>query len=200
MMGAFWEKYLVMIMTAALGTVGYCLNVNIKRNKILYGCIGGVLSTFLYCVFAEAGLSLLMQNLIPAAVVTFYAEVLARMVKAPATVFLIPSITGSFPWFRAESCITRCARSWTARGVMPRYSRWRRSSSRLGSRQGSWRCRWCFTIPATKKCNSRCGLMRGRTRHLTAKPGQTSSRCHMSAKIFRLALLERVVSGGAFPV
>ncbi len=97
MMGAFCEKYLVMIMTAALGTVGYCLNVNIKRNKILYGCIGGVLSTFLYCVFAEAGLSLLMQNLIPAAVVTFYAEVLARMVKAPATVFLIPSIIPLVP-------------------------------------------------------------------------------------------------------
>lgn len=79
MMGAFCEKYLVMIMTAALGTVGYCLNVNIKRNKILYGCIGGVLSTFLYCVFAEAGLSLLMQNLIPAAVVTFYAEADSEM-------------------------------------------------------------------------------------------------------------------------
>lgn len=97
MMGAFWEKYLVMIMTAALGTVGFCLNVNIKRNKIVYGCIGGVLSTFLYCVFVEAGLSLLMQNLIPAAVVTFYAEVLARVVKAPATVFLIPSIIPLVP-------------------------------------------------------------------------------------------------------
>lgn len=97
MIGAFCEKYLIMILTAALGTAGYCLNVNIKRNKILYGCIGGVLSTFLYCVFVEAGLSLLLQNLIPAAVVTFYAEVLARVVKAPATVFLIPSIIPLVP-------------------------------------------------------------------------------------------------------
>lgn len=43
------------------------------------------------------GLSLLLQNLIPAAVVTFYAEVLARIVKAPATVFLIPSIIPLVP-------------------------------------------------------------------------------------------------------
>lgn len=97
MIGTFFEKYFVMILTAALGTAGYCLNVNIKRNKILYGCIGGVISTFLYCVFVEAGLSLLLQNLIPAAVVTFYAEVLARIVKAPATVFLIPSIIPLVP-------------------------------------------------------------------------------------------------------
>lgn len=97
MIGEFCEKYLVMILTAAIGTVGYCLNVNIKRNKIVYGCIGGVLSTFLYCVFVEADLSLLLQNLIPAAVVTFYAEVLARVVKAPATVFLIPSIIPLVP-------------------------------------------------------------------------------------------------------
>ena len=97
MIGVFCEKYFVMILTAAIGTAGYCLNVNIKRNKILYGCVGGVLSTFLYCVLAEAGLSLLLQNLIPAAVVTFYAEVLARIVKAPATVFLIPSIIPLVP-------------------------------------------------------------------------------------------------------
>lgn len=97
MIGAFCEKYFVMILTSAIGTAGYCLNVNIKRNKIVYGCIGGVLSTFLYCVCAEAGLSLLLQNLIPAAAVTFYAEVLARVVKAPATVFLIPSIIPLVP-------------------------------------------------------------------------------------------------------
>ena len=42
-------------------------------------------------------MSLLLQNLITAAVVTFYAEVLARIVKAPATVFLIPSIIPLVP-------------------------------------------------------------------------------------------------------
>lgn len=97
MIGTFCEKYFVMILTATVGTVGYCLNVNIKRNKIVYGCLGGMLSTFLYCVCIEAGMSLLLQNLIPAAVVTFYAEVLARVVKAPATVFLIPSIIPLVP-------------------------------------------------------------------------------------------------------
>lgn len=93
----FCEKYMVMIVTAAAGTLGYCLLINVKRNKIVYGCLGGVVSTFLYCVCVEAGLTPLLQNLIPAAVVTLYAEVLARVIKAPATVFLIPSIIPLVP-------------------------------------------------------------------------------------------------------
>lgn len=93
----FCEKYMVMIVTAAAGTLGYCLLINVKRNKIVYGCLGGVVSTFLYCVCVEAGLTPLLQNLIPAAVVTLYAEVFARVIKAPATVFLIPSIIPLVP-------------------------------------------------------------------------------------------------------
>ncbi len=93
----FFEKYVVMILTAAVGTLGYCLLINVKRNKIVYGCLGGVVSTFLYFGCVEAGLTPLLQNLIPAAVVTLYAEVLARVVKAPATVFLIPSIIPLVP-------------------------------------------------------------------------------------------------------
>lgn len=93
----FFEKYVVMILTAAVGTLGYCLLINVKRNKIVYGCLGGVVSTFLYCACVEAGLTPLLQNLIPAAVVTLYAEVLARVIKAPATVFLIPSIIPLVP-------------------------------------------------------------------------------------------------------
>lgn len=93
----FCEKYMVMIVTAAAGTLGYCLLINVKRNKIVYGCLGGVVSTFLYCVCVEAGLTPLLQNLISAAVVTLYAEVLARVIKAPATVFLIPSIIPLVP-------------------------------------------------------------------------------------------------------
>ena len=93
----FCEKYMVMIVTAAAGALGYCLLINVKRNKIVYGCLGGVVSTFLYCACVEAGLTPLLQNLIPAAVVTLYAEVLARVIKAPATVFLIPSIIPLVP-------------------------------------------------------------------------------------------------------
>lgn len=97
MMMQFMEKYFVMILTAAVGTIGYCLIINVKRNKIVYGCLGGMFSTFLYCICVECGLSLLLQNLIPAALATLYAEVLARLVKAPATVFLIPAIIPLVP-------------------------------------------------------------------------------------------------------
>lgn len=93
----FMEKYFVMILAAAVGTAGYCLYFNVKRDKIIYGCLGGMFSTFIYCVCVECGLSLLLQNLIPAAASTLYAEALARLVKAPATVFLIPAVIPLVP-------------------------------------------------------------------------------------------------------
>lgn len=93
----FFSRYGALIVAAAIGTLGYCLVFNVKRDKIIYGCIGGILSTFLYFACVEAGWSLLIQNMIPAAVVTLYSEILARVVKAPATVFLIPSIIPLVP-------------------------------------------------------------------------------------------------------
>ena len=88
----FLQKYLEMIVTSIIGTFGFCLLFHVKKNKLIYACAGGALSIIVYFVCVEIGLSLLMQNMIPAAVATLYAEIIARVVKAPATVFLIPGV------------------------------------------------------------------------------------------------------------
>ena len=88
----FLAKYHTMIITAVIGTFGYCLLFNIKKDKLVYGCIGGAMSITIYCLCAEADIPFLVQNMIPAAVATLYAELMARFVKAPATVFLLPAV------------------------------------------------------------------------------------------------------------
>lgn len=93
----FMDKYFVMLVSALIGTLGYCLLFNVRKKRIIYCCIGGTLATFIYFICVESGFSLLMQNMIPAAAATLYAEVTARLVKAPATVFLIPSIIPLVP-------------------------------------------------------------------------------------------------------
>lgn len=92
MLVQFWAEYHTMMITAVIGTFGYSILFNIKKNKLVYACIGGALSITVYCVCAEAGVSLLVQNLISAATATLYAELMARFVKAPATVFLLPAV------------------------------------------------------------------------------------------------------------
>ena len=42
----FIEKYGIMILTTATGTLGYCLNVNTKMDKIIMGVLAGCCPLF----------------------------------------------------------------------------------------------------------------------------------------------------------
>ena len=86
------QKDLEMIIAAIIGTLGFCMFFNVKRDKLIYGCIGGAFSVVAYFACVELGMSLFAQNMIPAAIATLYAELMARAIKAPATVFLIPGV------------------------------------------------------------------------------------------------------------
>lgn len=88
----FLDKNYSLIISGAIGTLGFCLFFKIRRDKLIYGCIGGLLTSLFFCICSDLGLSVLMRNLIPTIVGTLYAEVIARIVKAPTTVFLIPAV------------------------------------------------------------------------------------------------------------
>ena len=82
----------MMLITAMIGTLGFCLLFKIKRDKIIYGVIGGTISTVIYLICIQGGMDLFIQNFIPTVVATIYTEIIARVVKAPTTVFLFPAI------------------------------------------------------------------------------------------------------------
>ena len=95
MVSMIWEfliRNCSLIVSGAIGTLGFCLFFRIRRDKLIYGCIGGLLTSLFYCICSDLGMSILMRNLVPAIVGTLYAEIIARIVKAPATVFLIPAV------------------------------------------------------------------------------------------------------------
>lgn len=86
------KTYGVMLLASMIGTLGFGMLFKLKINKLLYGCIGGTLSISVYFLTKELGFSTFFQFLFAAIVATLYAEILARIVKAPSTVFLIPSV------------------------------------------------------------------------------------------------------------
>lgn len=88
----FLAKNYSLIISGAIGTLGFCLFFKIRRDKLIYGCIGGLVTSLFFCICSDLGLSVLMRNLIPTIVGTLYAEVIARIVKAPTIVFLIPAV------------------------------------------------------------------------------------------------------------
>lgn len=99
-MEGFMQEYAKLIIAAVIGTFGYSQLLGVKRNKLSYACLGGALSITVYFVCVHLGLSLLMQNMIPAVAATLYAELMARFVKAPATVFLMTSVIPLTPGSR----------------------------------------------------------------------------------------------------
>lgn len=87
-----WSKYGIMLISSIVGTLGFCLFFHIKKDKLIYGSIGGIISICSYFACCEYGMDAFFQNLFPAIVATLYAEIVARIAKAPSTVFLIPAI------------------------------------------------------------------------------------------------------------
>ena len=48
----------MMVITAIIGTLGFCLLFNVKKDKIIYGVIGGTISTVIYLICIKAGVDL----------------------------------------------------------------------------------------------------------------------------------------------
>lgn len=92
-----WSVGLMQIFMSFIGSLGFSILFNIRGWKVLLAALGGGVSWALY---------LLMGNVIPgiphryfvcACFIAFYAEILARVLKTPATTFLIPAMIPHIP-------------------------------------------------------------------------------------------------------
>ena len=69
MVSMIWEFFIrncSLIVSGAIGTLGFCLFFRIRRDKLIYGCIGGLFTSLFYCICSDLGMSILMRNLVPA--------------------------------------------------------------------------------------------------------------------------------------
>lgn len=67
----------------------YC---NIKKERLLYASVGGLITWCVYLGAHHAKPNILIVNMIADIFTTVYSEVLARIIKAPTTVLLFPGI------------------------------------------------------------------------------------------------------------
>ena len=88
----------VQLMSAFLGSIGFAIILKIKGKQIVYAGIGGLVTWLIYLLTFEELHSDFTCNLIAAVFVAVYAEVMARINNAPATIFLtaaaVPLIPG----------------------------------------------------------------------------------------------------------
>lgn len=87
----------VQIVTAVLGGVGFSIFFHIQRAKIWTAALGGSISWIIYLLMFAATENLFFSNAVAAIAVCFYSEVMARLLKAPANIFLIPAMIPLLP-------------------------------------------------------------------------------------------------------
>lgn len=101
-------KEFIQLMAALLGSLGFAALFNIRGKKLIFATIGGFLIMGNYLAAACINANPYFCGFISTVLTTLYAEVMARMVKTPVTVFLvsatIPLIPGA-ALYRAMNCL-----------------------------------------------------------------------------------------------
>ena len=101
-------EFLLPCLWAFLACVGFCLIFNIRGRTILWASAGGALAWAVYLIFAFCR-DAVLQSFLAILAASLYAEVVARIRKAPATVYLVvgllPLVPGGGIYQAMEYCI-----------------------------------------------------------------------------------------------
>ncbi|MBE6828043.1 MAG: threonine/serine exporter [Ruminococcaceae bacterium] len=90
--------YLIQIVTAFFGSMGFSLMYNTRRTKMLISAFGGAIgwSVFILMTHFLSGMDFLAY-FVASMAVTVYAEIFARIKKTPTTSFLVTGIIPMIP-------------------------------------------------------------------------------------------------------
>lgn len=92
------EQMMIQLITATLGTFAFSMVFHLRKAFLGWAAFGGFLSWAIYLLVLNGlGQSPFISCLISAICVAFYGEILARLLKGPATVFVIPGVLPLIP-------------------------------------------------------------------------------------------------------
>ena len=103
------DSIIFQLITAWIGAVSFCFVFNLRRQLIPIASLGSVLCWGIYLIGANYYKGELVPCLLAASAAALYAEILARIKKAPATLFLVtgvlPVIPGSKLYYTMSSVV-----------------------------------------------------------------------------------------------
>ena len=84
----------IQLVTAFAGSLGFALLFHVRREKLLLASLGGLLAWGVYLLMGLATDQDVVRYFVASVALAVYAESLARVVKCPATLFIV---TASIP-------------------------------------------------------------------------------------------------------
>ena len=87
----------VQLLTAFIGSLGFAILFHVPKKHLFSASLGGFFSWGIYLFGVDVGLGRFMSCLFASAFSALYAEILARVKRAPAVLFFIPAVIPLVP-------------------------------------------------------------------------------------------------------
>ena len=87
----------IQLAMAFVGSLGFCMMFRLRAGLLVPASLGGLFCWAVYLTGAQYVEGIFLPSFIASAFAATYAEVLARKLKAPATLFLIPAVVPLVP-------------------------------------------------------------------------------------------------------
>ena len=91
------KHWIIEIITGLLGSVGFALLFNLRKKYLPFAALGGAACWGTYLLAEHFGSGIFLASFAAASVSALFAEILARKVKAPVTLFLITTLIPLVP-------------------------------------------------------------------------------------------------------
>ena len=88
---------IVLILSGFLGTLGFGLLFNIRGIRLVVSALGGLLCCALYVLFGAFTENEVVVYFFVSVIISVYSEIMARVVKTPATAFITTSLIPLIP-------------------------------------------------------------------------------------------------------
>ena len=88
---------LIVLLTAALGTVGFAIIYYVHPRHLVFATLGGILTCTIYLLSKNLVGGELLPNLLGAMAGAVFCEVFARLTKTPVPVYMLPAIIPLIP-------------------------------------------------------------------------------------------------------
>ena len=95
-----WGQVAYLTAACTVALLGIAVIFDVPPKKMLWAMIGSVISCVIMLIGDKYGLDPLITNMLATALPCVYCEIMARVLKTPTTVFMIPSLLPLVPGSR----------------------------------------------------------------------------------------------------
>ena len=111
----------IQIISGFIGSLGFAILYNIRGKRFVFAAFGGLLSWSMFLLLGLLIESEPVRYFIVAAVISLYAEIMARVLRTPTTTFimtgLIPLIPGSSLYYTMAYAFESNAAKFIDKGI-----------------------------------------------------------------------------------